>query len=482
MTFDLYTAKRDEIATDLRNRDPQGLADYIKANGFSRQSEMSKADWIDAHECVLGGKPSTPAPAPTPAPTPAPAPASVDIDATLDGLSLVLSDKALTPLKAGIASLRRERDTARDMATRAKADAAAAMAATPAPVIQMSPAKPGQHVTKSVQRVNAGTLFPGSRTLTARNIILDVCDCPDAPRLDPNFLWDKQTPEMLTALNLGFNVLVYGPKGTGKSSWARNVAALLKRPYFQIGFHAETSSAELFGFQGPDTDGGVSWVPGDLLDAMQTPFAVIDLSEISFARPELTAQLFSVLESNDRTVFVGGTRYNVHPTVWFVGTSNDNGTGEQSHRYHGTRPMNPALVSRFVRVEFSSPERARLAKLIAKQAGIPLAAADVLAGFEKDMEKGVKAGNCEDTPGIRSALQWAALVKAGVPSRTAFDMSVLNSAPTEDAAYWAQEAAARDPHASLEHHILHGSGPVDDDDDTGAPDMDAPTRSGFTEI
>jgi MoxR-like ATPase len=248
----------------------------------------------------------------------------------------------------------------------------------------------------------------------------------------------------------GKNILGFGAAGTGKSSFWRALAALLGRPYFQIGFHAETSTAELFGFQGPEGE-GMAWVPGDLLIAMQTPFAMIDLSEISFARPELTAQLLSVLEATDRSVLAGGTRYHVHPTARFFASSNDNGSGENSHRYHGTRALNPALVSRFgFRVEFKSPNESRFAKMVARTTGIDLAAAQNIAAFEKTIEKGMKAGDCEATPGVRAALDWSDMVLAGTPSKEAFEFCVINSAPSDDAAYWGQQAAALDPHTAID--------------------------------
>lgn len=480
-TFDIHTAGTREIRSETRDRFGaneisvwfNGRRRISDGEPITRQSDMHEADWrqcyIDLSERVAGEPVET---ATAPEPTDAnileaakeiaekPADSMAETFAAMRALGM---DKIADRIETAVASLERERDNAK-----AAADKAAKAAAVP-----VAPVKPGEHVATVEKTVNVADLIPNAgSTLRDRNIMVDVCNHPLAPAFDKTYLWGEHFPDMIAALVSGMNVLAYGAKGTGKSSAARNIAAMLGRPYFQIGFHAETSSAELFGFPGPDGD-GMSWVPGDLLIAMQTPHAVIDLSEISFARPELTAQLFSVLERTDRTVLAGGVKYHVHPTAWFIGTSNDNGSGELSHRYHGTRPMNPALVSRFqFRVEFTTPTATRLAKMIARATNIPLPAAQEIAGFEKAMESGVKAGDCEDTPGIRSMLAWAELVMIGTESRKAFEYAVINSAPTDDAAYWGQRAAQMEPHAIIDRAVSGQPVP--------AKPEPVETRNGFT--
>ena len=495
MTLDLNTAKRDEIAGEIRDRvGRKEISVYMSGlahRGIHRQSDLSKADWQDMYRHfqqlgMLGASDDIDAPEPAttkePVPVQCPQPMkprpekTPDLDTALAGLDMMLSDKAMEPIKAGIAALR---DQASQAEQRAKD-----LESAPAQVVHVNaaPVPSGTHVTQSTGKQNAGNLFPRSKTLTNRNIMIDVCDCPDAPRIDPNYLWPKETPDMLAALSLGMNVLIYGDRGTGKSSWSRNIAALTKRPHFQIGFQDETSSADLFGMMGPDASGGMSWVPGDLLIAMQTPYAIIDLAEVGIGRAELTAQLFSILEENDRTIYVGGTRYHVHPTVWFVGTSNDDGTGEQAHRFHGVKPMNPALVSRFaMRVGFELPDQTRLAKMLAKQADIPLPAAVHLAKLEKQLEAGVRAGNCEATPGFRALIGWAGLVKTGTPINDAFSFAVLNSNPSDDQAYWGQEYAANfDQSAFLKALNAAPGTPADQDDDP--EEIEPRTRAGFSEL
>lgn len=515
-TTDIANASREEIATELRH--VIGGAD-IKAwylgrtsldggHVMQRQSDMRKLDWIALHREKIGGdkvridlepirqadhgdqsdqsddEGQSDQPEAKPA---APVPAPADLERVLDGLGLVLSDKALSPLRNGIAAIAAERDKARadaeqarNAAKQAEAMARAVPAYDPAPV----PAGDGsKHQTRPVRRENIADLFPrASQRVRDRNIVVEVCDNPDAPRLDPNYLWPKETPDIIAALSSGFNVYISGDRGTGKSSLVRNIAALLKRPLFQIGFHSETASSELFGFFGVNSE-GMEWVPGDLLKAMQTPFAVIDLSEISAARPELTMQLTSVLETSDRSVFVGGKRYGVHPTVWFVATSNDDGSGEKSGRFHGTRAVNPAIISRFAfRPELNLPDAARLSRIIQKQTGLVKPAADMLADMEKKIEAGgVRTGDCEATPGLRALVGFAGMVRSGMPAREAFVSTILNGSGTDDAAFWQQWAAANFDFGQFEN-MVSGKAPEAVSDEDGDDEIETRTRAGFPEI
>jgi hypothetical protein len=113
-----------------------------------------------------------------------------------------------------------------------------------------------------------------------------------------------------------------------------------------------------------------------------------------------------------------------------------------------------------------------------------LAAARVLADFEKAMERGVKGGDCEETPGIRSLLAWAQMAAAGIPSKTAFDLTVLNGRPIDDSTFWGQQAAAIDPHTALEKALAGTAGGDDDQqgDELDRVIQDQPKRSGFTPL
>lgn len=488
---------RNEMKTALSravagNAIADAFAAWREARGIARTGDMSKDQWAEAYRTFIvdgAAGPVTPAPDAAPetddaddddqpsAPAPQAAPAG-DLPRVLSGLEMFLSPQALTPLKAGIAALERERDEAQRRAAQAETDAQNAAQQVAAPVAPGAVPHARKVATKTL-----GDLI-GARTQAAQSVEADLCDFADAPRVDPNFVWPVATPDIFRAMRCGLNIALWGDRGTGKSSLVRNIAAVTRRPHFEISFHAETSGTELFGSMGIEGD-GMAWVPGDLLTAMQTPWAVIDLSEISASRPDLVMQLNAVLEEGSRSIFVGGKRHPVNPTVTFFATTNDNGSGENAARYAGVRAMNDATRSRFIWVEIQTPAQTQLARMIAKAANLPRPAADLLAAFEKEMEKHVRAAKCEATPGIRAWKGFGRLVMAGTSARDAFAMAVEHLGTSDDAAVWRQEFSANFPQAQFEG-LARGTitsadpAPAQDDDADGL--IPTPTRSGFTPL
>jgi hypothetical protein len=506
----MTTLTRNDLKNALtRANAGDAIADAFAAwrasHGIARTGDMTLAQWQAAYDrFILDGAAGpvapvasedqttetqedlTPMTAEDQTPAPAARPQAPDLSRVLDGLSLVLSDKALEPLKAGIAALSRDSEAARKEAEQARhekalalidAEALRAVASVPA-----APQAPGAVPHAQIIKTQTVSDLIGGKTDLAKSVRVDVCDYQDAPRLDPNFQWPAETPHIFAAMRAGLNVALWGARGVGKSSLIRQVAAVTRRPHFEISFHAETSGSELFGTLGIEGD-GMAWVPGDLLTAMTTPHAVIDLSEISASRPDLVMQLNAVLETSGRSIFVGGKRHHVHPSVTFFATSNDNGSGEAAARYAGVRAMNDATRSRFIWVELETPSAAQFAKMIHKATGLPLPAAEMLAGFEKAAETHVRQGKCEATPGPRAWYAFAKLSLAGLPHETAFAYAVENLGTQEDGAVWRQEFSANFPgsayaaavkgKATLQTPVSGGTGYID---------PDAPTRSGFTPV
>ena len=295
MTTQIENMTRDELKAAIPAHD--GWKEYRDAAGITKRiGEMTRAE-LEEHAAALGIVEVTakPAPAPVkPAPAPVkPAPAPVKGTDPLATLRPILSPDMLKGADQAIAAVVADLDTARrDLeAARREVEHAASV-----------PMKPGAHRTRKVETKTVADLI-GSRAQIAQAFSLDVCDCPDAPAVDPDFVFDAALlSEVAAAITEGLNVAFYGDRGTGKSSFVRQIAAVTRRPHFEISFHGESSGSELFGTWGLDGDGGMVWVNGDLLEAMTTPYAVIDLSEISASRPDLVMQLNTVLEEGSRSM------------------------------------------------------------------------------------------------------------------------------------------------------------------------------------
>ena len=103
-------------------------------------------------------------------------------------------------------------------------------------------------------------------------------------------VWEKA----IAALLSGANLLLSGPKATGKNVLAENLAQLFGRPLWNVSFHVNTDAASLIG---TDTYDGqkVSFRPGPVTEcAGAGGFAVLD--EINMARNEALAVLHAILD------------------------------------------------------------------------------------------------------------------------------------------------------------------------------------------
>ena len=103
-------------------------------------------------------------------------------------------------------------------------------------------------------------------------------------------VWEKA----LTALLSGENLLLVGPKATGKNVLAENLAAVFGRPEWDISFYLNTDAASLIG---TDTfkDGQVSLRHGPIYECAEFGgFGILD--EINMAKNESLAVLHATLD------------------------------------------------------------------------------------------------------------------------------------------------------------------------------------------
>ena len=100
--------------------------------------------------------------------------------------------------------------------------------------------------------------------------------------------------EAVSALLSGENLLLVGPKATGKNDLAENLSALFGRPQWDVSFYINTDAASLIG---TDTleDGQVSLRHGPIARcALEGGFGVLD--EINMAKNESLAVLHATLD------------------------------------------------------------------------------------------------------------------------------------------------------------------------------------------
>lgn len=228
----------------------------------------------------------------------------------------------------------------------------------------------------------------------------------------------------VTAMVAGENLLLVGPKATGKNVLAENLAAAFGRPDWNISFHINMDAVYLLG---TDTfrNGAVEFRPGPVYACAESGgFGVLD--EINMARNEALAVLHSLLDFRRILDVPGHGRLPLHPATRFIATMN--------HGYAGTRELNEALASRFVVLQLPSIAEADLERLIgAEFPRMTAVGRSLLIGVFLDLqqkcEKGEISSKAVDIRGMLDAIR---LMEAGLDVYPALSMGIIDKCFVED--------------------------------------------------
>ena len=226
--------------------------------------------------------------------------------------------------------------------------------------------------------------------------------------------------EALTALLCGENLLLAGPKATGKNVLAENLAAVFGRPSWDVSFYINTDAATLLG---TDTfrDGEVTLRKGPIYQCAECGgFGVLD--EINMAKNESLAVLHATLDFRRAIDVPGYERVEVDPAARFIGTMN--------YGYAGTRELNEALTSRFVVIQMPSIDQDGLVRLLGDE--FPTLEkkykeqfAQLFLDLQKKCENAEISEKALDLRGLLDALR---LIRRGIGAGRALDMGITNKA------------------------------------------------------
>mgnify|MGYP001451566725 CR=1 FL=1 len=221
-----------------------------------------------------------------------------------------------------------------------------------------------------------------------------------------------------TALLCGENLLLSGPKATGKNILAENLAYAFGRPVYNVSFHVNTNSGDLIG---TDTfvDNQVKLRKGSIYQcAEEGGFGILD--EINMAKNDAVSVLHATLDYRRSIDVPGYDRIDLHPAARFIGTMN--------YGYAGTKELNEALVSRFLVIDMPAQTEETLGFIFRKM--FPEAkekAVEQFIGVFMDLQK--KSVNSEistkalDLRGLLAAMK---IVRAGLSPLAAVQMGVVN--------------------------------------------------------
>ena len=215
--------------------------------------------------------------------------------------------------------------------------------------------------------------------------------------------YGKETLEMgMAAILEGENLLLAGPKATGKNVLAENLAYIFGRPVYNVSFHVNTNSGDLIG---TDTfeEGG---------------FGILD--EINMAKNDAVSVLHATLDYRRSIDVPGYDKIDLHPAARFIGTMN--------YGYAGTKELNEALVSRFLVIDMPAQNEETLGFIFHRM--FPDAkkeAVEQFIGVFMDLQQ--KSMNSEistkplDLRGLLAAMK---IVRTGLSPWQAVRMGIVN--------------------------------------------------------
>lgn len=238
------------------------------------------------------------------------------------------------------------------------------------------------------------------------------------PKPKYNYYGKEIWEEAITALLCGENLLLVGPKATGKNVLAENLAAAFERPNWDISFHVNADSSSLIG---TDTfeDGHVILRRGPISEcAKWGGFGVLD--EINMAKNDSIAVLHATLDFR-RIIDIPGYGKNIlNDATRFIATMN--------YGYAGTRELNEALTSRFMVIEMPSISSENLSKLLQRE--FPNMNNEYLkqfTGLFQDLQK--KSENSEistKSVDLRGLLSSIHLMEKGLEGNKSLQMGITN--------------------------------------------------------
>lgn len=231
--------------------------------------------------------------------------------------------------------------------------------------------------------------------------------------------YGKDILEMsIAALLQGQNLLLTGPKATGKNILAENLAYIFNRPSYNISVHVNTNSGDLIG---TDTfeDNKVKLRKGSIYRcAEHGGFGILD--EINMAKNDAVSVLHATLDYRRSIDVPGYDKIDLHPAARFIGTMN--------YGYAGTKELNEALVSRFLVIDMPAQTEETMDFIFREM--FPQAKKEAVKQFiGVFLDLQLKALNSEistkalDLRGLIAAMK---IVDTGLSPRKAVQMGIVN--------------------------------------------------------
>lgn len=225
--------------------------------------------------------------------------------------------------------------------------------------------------------------------------------------------WEKAIAAILS----GDNILLSGPKATGKNVLAENLAYLFKRPLWTVSLNIASDPSSLIG---SDTfkNNEVTLKKGPVYEAAEEGgFAVFD--EINMAKNEALSVVHSTLDYRRILDISGYDRLNLNDATRFIATMN--------YGYIGTRDLNEALVSRFLVIDMPTISEVDLEKLFKENTNLNNNSIKLFTRLFLDLqEKSLNSEISSKAIDLRGLLSSIELMNRGLGIRESLELGIVD--------------------------------------------------------
>lgn len=226
----------------------------------------------------------------------------------------------------------------------------------------------------------------------------------------------NEVAHFTAAFNERMPMMMKGPTGCGKTRFVEHMAWRLKRPLITVSCHEDMTASDLVGRYLLDADGTV-WHDGPLTLAVRYG-AICYLDEIVEARQDTTVVIHSL--TDDRRILPLEKKNEVltaHPDFHLVISYNP---GYQSV----LKDLKESTKQRFGAIDFTYPEAALEAEIIAHESGIESDMARTLVTIA-ERSRNLKGHGLEEGASTRMLIHVGKLLSQGIPLSEACEIALL---------------------------------------------------------
>jgi cobaltochelatase CobS len=217
---------------------------------------------------------------------------------------------------------------------------------------------------------------------------------------------------------------VVGPKGCGKSSSIRALAASIKQPLRRINLTNQTRVRDFVGYRTLDYEEEegeifqvINWVDGILPDAIRNNHWLL-IDELDAAPPGVLFALQAVLEPERTLVLAENGGEVLMPPNEQAGrrfrifaTANTLGYGDDTGFYAGTNVMNMATLDRFAVMRMGYPKVEDEERIVASRTGgLSETVVKKMVAYAGKVREAVARDDCGITLSTRQLVQWGQMI------------------------------------------------------------------------